>query len=57
MGRHADEWIGQATLAVRAQVPVSTLLDVIQPFPTFSEAYFPALQDLGACPAIEDRSS
>lgn len=47
VGRHADEWIGQATLAVRAQVPVSTLLDVIQPFPTFSEAYFPALHDLG----------
>jgi dihydrolipoamide dehydrogenase len=57
VGRHADEWIGQATLAVRAQVPLSTLLDVVQPFPTFSEAYFPALQDLGACPAIEDRSS
>jgi pyruvate/2-oxoglutarate dehydrogenase complex dihydrolipoamide dehydrogenase (E3) component len=47
VGRHADEWIGQATLAVRAQVPLSTPLDVIQPFPTFSEAYFPALQDLG----------
>ncbi len=46
VGRHADEWIGQATLAVRAEVPLSTLLDVIQPFPTFSEAYFPALQDL-----------
>ena len=34
------------TLAIRARVPVPVLLDVIQPFPTFSEAIFQALRDL-----------
>ncbi len=48
IGPHADAWIGQALVAIRAEVPVATLLDVVQPFPTFSEAYFPALQDLAA---------
>jgi pyruvate/2-oxoglutarate dehydrogenase complex dihydrolipoamide dehydrogenase (E3) component len=48
VGPHADAWIGQALVAIRAEVPLATLLDVVQPFPTFSEAYFPALQDLAA---------
>ena len=48
VGPHADAWIGQAAVAIRAEVPLATLLDVVQPFPTFSEAYFPALQDLAA---------
>jgi pyruvate/2-oxoglutarate dehydrogenase complex dihydrolipoamide dehydrogenase (E3) component len=42
----AGEWIGQLTLAVRAEVPVDVLLDTIQPYPTFSEAIFSALQEL-----------
>ena len=46
VGPHADAWIGQAVVAIRAEVPLATLLGVVQPFPTFSEAYFPALQDL-----------
>jgi dihydrolipoamide dehydrogenase len=48
IGPHADAWIGQALVAIRAEVALTTLLDVVQPFPTFSEAYFPALQDLAA---------
>ena len=48
VGSHADEWIGQATLAVRAEIDLGVLLDVVQPFPTSSEAYFPALRDLVA---------
>jgi hypothetical protein len=36
------------TLAIRAPVPVPVLLDVIQPFPTFSETVFQALRDLDA---------
>jgi hypothetical protein len=36
------------TLAIRARVPLSVLIDVIQPFPTFSEAVFQALRDLNA---------
>jgi pyruvate/2-oxoglutarate dehydrogenase complex dihydrolipoamide dehydrogenase (E3) component len=42
----AGEWLGQLTLAIRAEVPVEVLLDTIQPFPTFSEAIFFALREL-----------
>jgi pyruvate/2-oxoglutarate dehydrogenase complex dihydrolipoamide dehydrogenase (E3) component len=46
VGPEAGEWLGQLTLAVRARVPLGTLLDTIQPYPTFSEAIFGALQAL-----------
>jgi pyruvate/2-oxoglutarate dehydrogenase complex dihydrolipoamide dehydrogenase (E3) component len=41
----AGEWLQQATLAIRAQVPLEILRDTIQPFPTFSEAFLHALAD------------
>ena len=44
----AGEWLGQLTLAVRAEVPLDVLLDTIQPYPTFSEAIFSAVQELDA---------
>jgi len=46
VGPEAGEWIGQITLAVRAEVPVSTLRDTIQPFPTFSEVVYFAAREL-----------
>ena len=46
IGPEAGEWLQQATLAIRARVPLPVLLDVIQPFPTFSEAILQALRDL-----------
>lgn len=46
VGPEAGEWLQQATLAIRAHTPLDTLLDVIQPFPTFSEAFLSALRDL-----------
>ena len=46
VGPQAAEWLGQFTLAIRAEVPVETLLDTIQPYPTFSEGIFYALQEL-----------
>jgi pyruvate/2-oxoglutarate dehydrogenase complex dihydrolipoamide dehydrogenase (E3) component len=46
VGPEAGEWLGQLTLAVRAEVPIDVLLDTIQPYPTFSEAIFNALQEL-----------
>lgn len=46
VGPEAGEWIGQVTLAIRAEVPVDVLRDTIQPFPTFSEAVFFAARDL-----------
>jgi pyruvate/2-oxoglutarate dehydrogenase complex dihydrolipoamide dehydrogenase (E3) component len=48
VGPEAGEWLQQATLAIRAEVPIDVLRDVIQPFPTFSEAFFAALADLDA---------
>jgi pyruvate/2-oxoglutarate dehydrogenase complex dihydrolipoamide dehydrogenase (E3) component len=46
VGPEAGEWCQQLTLAIRAEVPIATLLDVIQPFPTFSEAVLWALLEL-----------
>ena len=37
LGPEAGEWLQQATLAIRARVPLEVLRDTIQPFPTFSE--------------------
>ena len=48
LGPEAGEWMQQATLAVRAQVPLEVLSDTIQPFPTFSEIYVAALKSLNA---------
>ena len=48
LGPEAGEWLQQATLAIRARVPLDVLLDTIQPFPTFSEIYLGALKALGA---------
>jgi pyruvate/2-oxoglutarate dehydrogenase complex dihydrolipoamide dehydrogenase (E3) component len=44
LGPEAGEWLQQATLAVRAQVPLDVLRDVIQPFPTFSEIFVAGLK-------------
>jgi pyruvate/2-oxoglutarate dehydrogenase complex dihydrolipoamide dehydrogenase (E3) component len=46
LGPEAGEWMQQATLAIRARVPLPVLRDVIQPFPTFSEIYVTALKSL-----------
>ena len=46
LGPEAGEWLQQATLAIRARVPLDVLRDTIQPFPTFSEIFVEALQAL-----------
>jgi pyruvate/2-oxoglutarate dehydrogenase complex dihydrolipoamide dehydrogenase (E3) component len=46
LGPEAGEWLQQATLAIRARVPLRVLSDTIQPFPTFSEIYVAALKAL-----------
>jgi dihydrolipoamide dehydrogenase len=46
LGPEAGEWMQQATLAIRARVPLAVLRDVIQPFPTFSEIYVAGLKAL-----------
>ena len=43
LGPEACEWMQQATLAIRAHVPLEVMSDTIQPFPSFSGIYEPAL--------------
>jgi pyruvate/2-oxoglutarate dehydrogenase complex dihydrolipoamide dehydrogenase (E3) component len=45
-GPESGEWLQQLTLAIRAEIPIEVLLDVIQPYPTFSEGVFWALREL-----------
>jgi pyruvate/2-oxoglutarate dehydrogenase complex dihydrolipoamide dehydrogenase (E3) component len=52
LGPEAGEWLQQATLAIRAGVPLSVMRDTIQPFPTFSEAFVDALVQLTAKVAV-----
>jgi dihydrolipoamide dehydrogenase len=55
LGPEAGEWLQQATLAIRARVPLDVLRDTIQPFPTFSEIYVAALKSLRAeMPAVRE---
>jgi pyruvate/2-oxoglutarate dehydrogenase complex dihydrolipoamide dehydrogenase (E3) component len=44
LGPEAGEWMQQATLAIRARVPVEVLYDTIQPFPSFSGIYDAAVK-------------
>lgn len=44
----AGEWIHQAALAIRAQVPLEVLRDQVAQFPTYTEAYLAALDRLDA---------
>jgi pyruvate/2-oxoglutarate dehydrogenase complex dihydrolipoamide dehydrogenase (E3) component len=42
----ASEWIHYAALAIRAQIPISVLLDQVAQFPTYTEAWLAALEQL-----------
>jgi pyruvate/2-oxoglutarate dehydrogenase complex dihydrolipoamide dehydrogenase (E3) component len=46
LGPEAGEWLQQATLAIRARVPLEVLSDTIQPFPSFSSIYDGAVKTL-----------
>jgi dihydrolipoamide dehydrogenase len=46
LGPEAGEWLQQATLAIRAHVPLEVLSDTIQPFPSFSGIYDAAVMSL-----------
>jgi Pyridine nucleotide-disulphide oxidoreductase, dimerisation domain len=46
LGPEAGEWLQQATLAIRAHIPLEVLADTIQPFPSFSGLFDAALKRL-----------
>ena len=46
VGPESGEWLQQLALAIRAETPVEVLLDVIPPYPTFSEGVFYAVREL-----------
>jgi dihydrolipoamide dehydrogenase len=48
LGAGADDWISEASLAIRAEVPVSTWADVVHPFPTHAQAFEHPLRDLAS---------
>jgi len=42
----AGEWIHQAALAIRAGIPLDVLADQVAQFPTYSEGYLQAVEQL-----------
>jgi len=42
----ASEWIHQAALAIRARIPLDILADQVAQFPTYTEAYLTAVEQL-----------
>jgi pyruvate/2-oxoglutarate dehydrogenase complex dihydrolipoamide dehydrogenase (E3) component len=46
LGPEAGEWLQQATMAIRGRLGLDVLIDIIQPFPTFSEIYLAGLKAL-----------
>jgi pyruvate/2-oxoglutarate dehydrogenase complex dihydrolipoamide dehydrogenase (E3) component len=48
LGDGADDWISEASLAIRAEVPLTVWADVVHPFPTHAQAYEQPLRDLAA---------
>ena len=48
VGARADDWMVEATLAVRAQVPLEVLADTVHAFPSMGEAFEPVYRELAA---------
>jgi dihydrolipoamide dehydrogenase len=46
VGPEGGEWLQQATVAIRAHIPLQVLRDTIQPFPTFAEIFVATLKAL-----------
>jgi dihydrolipoamide dehydrogenase len=46
VGTGADDWISEAGVAIRGQVPIRVLADVVHPFPTNAQAYEIPLREI-----------
>jgi pyruvate/2-oxoglutarate dehydrogenase complex dihydrolipoamide dehydrogenase (E3) component len=63
IGPHAEEWMSEMTLAIRAGVPLAVLADVVHAFPTYGEAVELPLHELaqrapaGAAPTPQPDSA
>ncbi len=44
----AEEWIGEAVLAIRAEVPLQLFAEVVHAFPSYCEAYDAPLRELSS---------
>ena len=53
VGTYADHWTGELVLAVRAEIPVRVLADVVHAFPTLGEVIEPPMRELAA--ALEEQ--
>ncbi len=51
IGTGVDAWMGEITLAIRAEVPLPLLADLVHAFPTLAEVLQPMLQELADRPA------
>ncbi|MEU9845658.1 hypothetical protein AB0C69_41405, partial [Actinomadura sp. NPDC048032] len=45
-GLHAEEWMSEIALAIRAETPLSLLADVVHAFPTHGESVEAPLREL-----------
>jgi pyruvate/2-oxoglutarate dehydrogenase complex dihydrolipoamide dehydrogenase (E3) component len=46
VGLYAEEWMSEITLAIRAEIPLPVLADVVHAFPTYGEAIEAPLREL-----------
>ena len=54
-GPAADDWITEAGVAIRGEVPLAVLADVVHPFPTYAQAYEVPVRELAARQAASAR--
>jgi len=55
VGPAADTWAAELTLAIRAEVPLDVLADVVHAFPTFAEVLEPPYAEVASRLSGEDR--
>lgn len=48
IGPHADEWMAEASLAIRAEIQLSLWCDVVHAFPTYGQAFETPLKELAS---------